>query len=67
MAGLFKGLFNKLANRAEIDWDDLEADLISADLGVKLSLEIVEDLRALGRQISAEDVIETILNTVPVP
>jgi fused signal recognition particle receptor len=59
MAGLFKGLFNKLANRAEIDWDDLEVDLISADLGVKLSMEIVDDLKALGRKVSAEDVIDT--------
>jgi fused signal recognition particle receptor len=59
MAGLFKGLFNKLANKAEIDWDDLEGDLIAADLGVKLSLEIVDDLRSLGRKVHAEDVIET--------
>ena len=59
MAGLFKGLFNKLTNRAEINWDDLEADLISADLGVRLSMEIVEDLKSLGREINADDVIDT--------
>ena len=59
MAGLFKGLFNKLANKAEIAWDDLEGDLIAADLGVKLSLEIVDDLRSLGRKINAEDVVGT--------
>lgn len=59
MAGLFKGLYNKLANKAEIDWDELEGDLISADLGVKLSLEIVDDLRSLGRKINAEDVVQT--------
>ena len=59
MAGFFKKLFNKVTNKAEIDWDDLEADLISGDLGVKLSLEIVDDLKELGRKISADDVIET--------
>ena len=28
MAGFFTSLFNKITNRAEIAWDDLEADLI---------------------------------------
>jgi fused signal recognition particle receptor len=59
MAGFFKKLFNKVTNKAEIDWDDLEADLISGDLGVRLSLEIVDDLKNLGRKISADDVVET--------
>lgn len=59
MAGFFKKLFNKVTNKAEIDWDDLEADLIAGDLGVRLSLEIVEQLRGLGRKISADDVIGT--------
>ena len=59
MAGLFKGLYNKLTNQAEIDWDDLEADLIRADLGVKLSMEIIDDLQGLGRTVSADDVVET--------
>lgn len=59
MAGFFKSLFNKITNRAEIDWDDLEADLIAADLGIKLTTRIIEELRGLGRAISAEDVITT--------
>lgn len=59
MAGFFKNLYNKVSNRAEIEWDELEADLISADLGVRISLEIVEHLRGLGRKISADDVVET--------
>jgi fused signal recognition particle receptor len=58
MAGFFKSLFNKITNRAEIDWDELEADLISADLGVRLTTAILEELRELGRQISASDVVE---------
>lgn len=58
MAGFFKKLVNKITNKAEIDWDDLEADLIGSDLGVRLSLEIVDDLKALGRKVSADDVVQ---------
>lgn len=57
MAGFFKSLFNKLADRAEIDWNELEADLISADLGMKMTSEIMADLRALGRNVTAQDVV----------
>ena len=59
MAGFFKSLLNKIINRAEIDWDDLEADLISSDLGVSMSTSIIDELRALGREVSADDVVET--------
>lgn len=59
MAGFFKKLFNKVTNQAEIDWDDLEAELIAGDLGIRLTLEIIDDLKELGRKISAEDVVET--------
>ena len=58
MAGFFKCLYNKITNRAEIDWDDIEADLISSDLGIHLSTAIIDELRELGRDISAEDVVE---------
>ncbi len=58
MAGFFKSLFNKIANRAEIDWDEIEADLISSDLGVRTSTAIIDELRDLGRSISADDVVE---------
>lgn len=59
MAGFFKKLINKVRNKAEIDWDELEADLIAADLGAKLTMTIVDELQDLGRQISADDVSET--------
>jgi len=59
MAGFFKSLFNKITNRAEIDWDDIEADLIASDLGVRLTTRIIDELRGLGRTISADDVVET--------
>lgn len=59
MAGFFKKFVNKVRNRAEIDWEELEADLISADLGAKLTITIIDELQDLGRTISAEDVVAT--------
>src|SRR5688500_2907337 len=58
MAGFFKSLYNKLANKAEIDWDDLEAELVTADLGPKLAMEIIQELRDVGRQVTAEELID---------
>ena len=58
MAGFFKSLYHKITNRAEIDWDSLESDLIGSDLGIHLTTRILDELRALGRTISAEDVVE---------
>ena len=58
MAGFFKKLFNKVSNRAEIDWDELEADLIGADPGARAAMSIVDELKELGRKISADDVID---------
>ena len=59
MAGMFSKLFKQLSNRAEIDWDDLEADLIAADLGIKTVMAVMGQLRALGRVITAKDVVDT--------
>ena len=59
MAGFFTSLLNKVSNRAEIDWDDLEADLISSDLGIRLTTEIIDELRGLGRVVSSEVIVET--------
>ena len=58
MAGFFKNLYNKVANRAEIEWDELEADLIAADLGVRVSLEIVEHLQ--GRNTDDKELTFTL-------
>lgn len=59
MAGFFKSLFNKITNRAEIDWDDIEADLVAADLGIGLATRIIDELREMGREVSADDVVDT--------
>ncbi|MGB6221107.1 signal recognition particle-docking protein FtsY [Haloferula sp.] len=58
MAGFFSSLYNKISNKAEVDWDELEAGLIAADLGPKLSMGIIDQLQDLGRQVTAEDVID---------
>ena len=57
MAGFFKKLFNKVTKYEEVDWDELEADLIGADLGARNAMAIVDDLQSLGRKVSAEDII----------
>jgi fused signal recognition particle receptor len=59
MAGFFKSLVNRITNRAEINWDDLEAELIRSDLGIGMTTAIIDELRELGREITAEDVAET--------
>jgi fused signal recognition particle receptor len=58
MAGFFKKLFNKVTKYEEVDWDQLEADLIGADLGAHTTMEIVDELKELGRKVSANDIIE---------
>ncbi len=58
MAGFLKQLYNKVTNRADVDWDELEADLIRADLGARTSMDIVDELQAMGRKVSADDIID---------
>ena len=56
MAGFFKKLLGKFT-REKIDWDDLEESLIGGDLGVKMSMQIIDRLQAMGRKLSAEDIV----------
>ena len=44
MAGFFKKILSKFS-KDKIDWDDLEETLISGDLGVKLSMQIIDNLQ----------------------
>jgi fused signal recognition particle receptor len=57
VAGFFKKLIQRFT-KADIDWDELEAQLIAGDLGPKLSMQIVEDLKAQARQLHDEDIIQ---------
>lgn len=56
--GFLRSLVNRFSNRAEIDWEDIEAALIGSDLGIKLTGRVIDTLQALGRKISADDVNE---------
>ena len=57
MAGFFKKLVQRFT-KADIDWDDLEHQLIAGDLGAKLSMQIVEDLQAQARKLHDVDIAE---------
>jgi fused signal recognition particle receptor len=67
----FKSLVQKFAGKP-VDWDELEEMLIRADLGVSMSLRIVEALqeRANRTSITAQDVVEVareeILRILPI-
>src|SRR5438477_12918917 len=67
----FTSLIQKFAGKP-VDWDELEEMLIRADLGVSMSLRIVEALqeRANRTSITAQDVVEVareeILRILPI-
>ena len=57
--GFFKSLLQKFTGRP-VDWDELEETLIRADLGVPLTLQILETLRAQSQThaVTASEVVE---------
>lgn len=57
MAGFFKSLIQRFT-KPDIDWDELEAALIAGDLGPKLAMRIVDDLKAMGRKLHGVDIVE---------
>jgi fused signal recognition particle receptor len=56
MAGFFKSLIAKFS-KPDFDWDELEAALIAGDLGPKLAVQIVEDLKGQGRALNGQDIV----------
>ena len=68
MAGFFKKLLQRFTRR-KVDLDELEESLISGDVGVRMTLQILEILRAKGRSLEAEEVVdvcrEEILKILP--
>ncbi len=50
MANFFTRLIDKFLGEPQIDWDELEADLIAADIGAKRVLPLVEDLQERNEQ-----------------
>jgi len=55
MAGLFSKIITKF-RKGDVDWDELEEVLITGDLGVPLSMKIMDTLRD-RKSLSGEDVV----------
>lgn len=55
--GFLKKFIGQFQSRP-VDWEDLEEALIRGDLGVPLSLKIIERLRELGSEVNGETVLE---------
>lgn len=64
MAGLFNKLVGKILDDKPVDWDELEADLVGSDLGIRQSMEIVDELKDLGRDVRAHEVVEKVKNHI---
>ncbi len=66
--GFLKNFVAKFTGRP-VDWDELEETLIRADLGVPMTLKILEALRARGKEVNGETAAavtrEEILRVLP--
>ena len=50
MANFFSRLIDKFLGEPQIDWDELEADLIAADIGAKRVIPLIEELQDRNEQ-----------------
>ncbi len=57
MAGFFKKLLQRFTRR-KVDLDELEESLIIGDVGVKMTTHLLDSLRALGRSLDPEEVVD---------
>ncbi|MDO4409941.1 MAG: signal recognition particle-docking protein FtsY [Akkermansia sp.] len=55
MAGFFKNLLSKFSRSPKIDWDELEAELVTSDIGIKRAMSIVDQLRDM-KGVDAENI-----------
>src|SRR5580704_6157624 len=55
--GFFKNLLDRFGGKA-VDWDELEESLIRADIGVPMTLRIVQELQQRQGKVTAHDVVE---------
>jgi len=60
MGRFFDKLISKIAGDKPIDWDQLEADLVASDLGIRQTMEIIDQLQDLGRKVKAHDVVDKV-------
>jgi fused signal recognition particle receptor len=68
MAGFFKRLLQRFTRR-KVDLDELEESLITGDVGIRMTTQILDRLRAMGRSLDPEEVVdvcrEEILKILP--
>lgn len=57
MAGFFKRLLQRFTRR-KVDLDELEESLIMGDVGIRMTTQILDRLRAMGRSLDPEEVVE---------
>jgi fused signal recognition particle receptor len=55
--GFFKNLIQRFSGR-EINWEELEETLIQSDLGVPMTLQIIEELQQRKEKITAADIVQ---------
>ena len=53
----FKNLANRFAGKP-VDWDELEETLIRSDIGVPMTLRIIEDLRQRQVKVTAKEIVD---------
>ncbi len=53
----FQNLVDRFGGKP-VDWDELEETLIRADLGVPMTLQILEDLQNRAEKVTAREVVE---------
>lgn len=65
MAGFFSRLIDKFLGEPQIDWEELEADLVAADIGAKRVLPLIEELQERNEQDACDiaDYIKAQLRT----
>lgn len=56
-AGFFRSIIERFAGKP-VDWDELEEMFIRADLGVPITLRIIDQLQSREDSVSAEEVIQ---------
>ena len=57
--GLFQKILNRFKGGGDVDWDDLEETLVTSDLGIRLTTELVERVQAKKGKKDAESVVES--------
>jgi fused signal recognition particle receptor len=55
--GFFKDLLDRFGGRS-VDWDELEESLIRADIGVPMTLRIIQELQQRQGKIAAREIVE---------